>query len=1217
MANATIKLEGVKIDKINSSLIVNCSAETYVPKCELDVFANKVKAAIVKAGNPIVETYSVVPVATFAAEVSPDEMLASRQREFFDEVSKRSPSIKALLEDATLEVKDGFAYVTLKKRGEFLVNRLGKDLMESYAEEAFGGKWRFDISEEPCEEIESDDEADKYNAILNKMFCEMQTKKTNVRSEKDQVVNSNLLYGKEILENSVPMKDINTESGRVTCEGTVIAVEGRVLKNQHDLITMNVTDNSFTFSVKLFLKKKQFPTVLEKLKKGCYVRFRGDLIYDTFQKEQVFMAKDLALAERSLKDDLADNKRVELHLHTKMSAMDAVTDVENLVIRAASWGHNAMAITDHGVVQSFPMAYKTVKKINLKRDTPFKIIYGVEGYLIDDNPNLEKKRDFHIILLCTSDAGIKNLYKLVSEAHLNYFYKKPRFTRELIEKHRDGIIIGSACEAGEIFTNILEGCSEDSLVETAKFYDYLEIQPLGNNGFMVREGIVESFDAIQKINEKIVSLGENTGKPVVATCDVHFMDPHDAIYRSVLQTGMDYSDANLQAPLYFRTTNEMLAEFEYLGEKKALEVVVENTNKIAEMCGDVKPIPDGLFSPKIEGAEHDIRQLSEDRARALYGDPLPQIIKDRMEKELHSIITHNFSVMYMIAQKLVLKSLEDGYLVGSRGSVGSSFVAFLSGITEVNSAPPHYRCECLYSEFVIEDHIECGLDLPEKDCPKCGKRLIRDGFDIQFETFLGFNGDKEPDIDLNFSGEYQATAHKDTEELFGADKVFRAGTISGLADKTAAAFARKYIEATGMPSNSAEINRLAQGIEGIKKTTSQHPGGIMIIPRENEVFDFTPIQRPADTTDIEKVTTHFDYEFLHGSILKLDILAHADPTAIRMLQTLTGVNPLEIELGEKRTMSLFSSTEALGVEPKDISSEVGTFAVPEFGTNFVRNMLLDTRPKYFSELIRISGLSHGENVWQGNAKDYIDSHTCTLKEAICCRDDILAFLTHCGVPPKRSFDIMEAVRKGKGLTESDEEVLEEHGVPAWYIESCKKIGYMFPRAHATAYVIMAFRIAWFKVYYPLEFYATYFTVRADEFDASLMCKGKDYTKNVLSDVRVKGKMMSAREKSVETILEVVIEMNARGFEFLPVDFYKSDAKVFLLEGGKLRPPLNSIPGLGLVAAENIVLNRTGHIFESQDELKNIAGVSKGMYENLVSNGALTELPLSNQMTLFM
>ena len=1049
----------------------------------------------------------------------------------------------------------------------------------------------------------------------------MQTKKTSAKAETDFVTNENLLVGKEIFDVPVPMKDVNTDLGRVTCEGTVISIEDRITKTDKYLIIMDVTDNTFSFTVKLFVKKGQFNLIKDTVKKGAFVRFRGDLIYDTFMKEQVFMAKDLLIAEKVMKTDTYDVKRVELHLHTKMSSMDAVTDVENFVIRAAAWGHKAVAITDHGVVQAYPKAYDTVKDINKAREKaeeePFKVIYGIEGYLIDENPVDGKKRDFHIIILCKTDEGIKNLYKLVSQSHLNYFYKKPRITKALLEEHKAGLILGSACEAGELFTAFMEGASEEKINEIAAFYDYLEIQPTGNNAFMIREGLLPDEKAIEEINKKIVALGEEVGKPVVATCDVHFLDPNDALYRSVLQYSMNYSDAQIQAPLYFRTTKEMLDEFKYLGKKKAHEVVVENTNKVADMCDLVKPIPDGLFSPKIEGAEHDIRRLSETRAYELYGNPLPEIIEARMEKELTSIITHNFSVMYMIAQKLVLKSLEDGYLVGSRGSVGSSFVAFLSGITEVNSAPPHYRCTCLYSEFVIEDHIECGLDLPEKECPKCGAQLIRDGFDIQFETFLGFNGDKEPDIDLNFSGEYQAVAHKYTEELFGADKVFRAGTISGLADKTAAAFARKYIEELGLPSNSAEIKRLASGCEGIKKTTSQHPGGIMIIPRENEVYDFTPIQHPADALDSDKITTHFDYDFLHGSILKLDILAHADPTAIRMLQTLTGVDPLGIELGEKKTMTLFSSTEALGVTPDDIDSEVGTFAVPEFGTNFVRNMLVDTRPKYFSELIRISGLSHGTNVWQGNAKEYIDAHTCTLKEAICCRDDILAFLTHCGVPPKHAFDIMEAVRKGKGLKENDEEIMRQQRVPEWYIDSCNKIGYMFPRAHATAYVIMAFRIAWYKVYYPLEFYATYFTVRAAEFDATLMCKGKDYAKKALGDIRVKGKMMSAREKGIETILEVVVEMNARGFEFLPVDIYKSSAKEFLIEDGKLRPPLNALPGLGMVAAENIVQKRTGQIFISQDELKNKLGVAQGVLEIIMKNTDLKDLPESSQLTLFM
>ena len=1213
MNTGNLKLDGISLDKENKKLVVKCSTETFVTRKEIDLFALTVKAALIQNGNAFLENFSIETDITVLSTEKPEERMQKYQSAFFEEIAILCPAAKGFLEDAVLEVKDEFVYVTLKKRGAFLLNNLCKEIMEEQAEMLFGRKWRFDISDEACDELE----IENHNAELNRIYCEMQSKRTMQKGDQEVVINENLLVGKEIFDLSVPMRNVRADLGRTTCEGHVLSIDERVINNEKYLVLMDVTDNTFSFTVKLFVKKNQFKQIKELVKKGTFVRFRGDLIYDTFSKEQVFMAKDLVIAEKIQKTDVATEKRVELHLHTKMSAMDAVTDIENYVVRAAAWGHKAMAITDHGVVQAYPVAYETVKKINKNREEPFKVIYGIEAYLIDENPVENKKRDFHIIILCTTDAGVKNLYKLVSEAHMNYFYKRPRMTRALIAQHRDGLILGSACEAGELFTAFVEGASAEQIDEIAQFYDYLEIQPTGNNAFMIRDGTFENEAAIEAVNQKIVALGDKLEKPVVATCDVHFLDPNDALYRSVLQFSMGFEDAQLQAPLFFRTTNEMLKEFQYLGKEKAFEVVVTNTNRVADLCELVKPIPDGLFSPKIEGAEDDIRRLSEEKAKELYGEPLPEIIFRRMERELDSIITHHFSVMYMIAQKLVLKSLEDGYLVGSRGSVGSSFVAFLSGITEVNSAPPHYRCTCKYSEFISGDHIECGLDLPEKECPNCGKMLIRDGFDIQFETFLGFNGDKEPDIDLNFSGEYQSIAHKYTEELFGADKVFRAGTISGLADKTAAAFARKYIEELGLPANSAEVKRLALGCEGIKKTTSQHPGGIMIIPQENEVYDFTPIQRPADARDSDKITTHFDYNFLHGSILKLDILAHADPTAIRMLQTLTGVDPLGIELGEKRTMTLFSSTDALGVSPKDIDSDVGTFAVPEFGTSFVRNMLVDTRPKYFSELIRISGLSHGTNVWLGNAKENIEKRVCNLKEAICCRDDILTFLTQCGVPPKHAFDIMEQVRKGKGLKEEDEAAMRTHRIPEWYIESCNKISYMFPRAHATAYVIMAFRIAWYKVYYPIEFYATYFTVRADEFDASLMCHGKETAKKALVEIRAKGKLMTAREKNVETILEVVIEMNARGFSFLPVDFYQSAAKEFLIEEGKLRPPLNALPGLGMVASENIVKKRTNQVFLSQDELKNKMGISKSLIEILMQHGCIEDLPESSQMTLFM
>jgi len=1035
------------------------------------------------------------------------------------------------------------------------------------------------------------------------------------------------------------------------------------------------------------------------------VKVRGEAQYDKYARELIIFAYDIMETQKTERQDDAAKKRVELHLHTQMSAMDGVSSVKDLVRRAAKWGHPAVAITDHGVVQAYPEAYEAGKKNNIK------IIYGVECYLVSDSaaivynpsdttldgdfvvfdiettglnastdriieigavkvsrgkitdrfstfvnpkipipdkiveltgitdemvkdapeieevlesflnfskdcvlvahnaqfdtgfikvnagrynkpfqycildtleltralfPELKRHRlnvvakhlnvklenhhravddagataeifikcmdmlrqreityirdinsalagdkdiksmdSYHAVILVKDQAGLKNLYKIISESHLKYFYKKPRVPKSLYMQYKEGLMIGSACEAGELYRAILEGKSDEELSRIVKFYDYLEIQPLGNNQFMVDSGRLESIQDLKNINKKIVNLGEQYNKPVVATCDVYFLDPQDEVFRRILMAGQGFADADNQAPLYLRTTDEMLQEFEYLGQEKAYEVVVENTNKIAEMIEFVKPIPDETFPPEIPGAEEEIQRLSISKAVEIYGDPLPKIVKDRMDKELNSIIKHGFSVMYIIAQKLVWKSLSDGYLVGSRGSVGSSFVAFLAGITEVNALPPHYVCpKCKNSEFITDGSVGSGVDMPDKNCPKCGTKYNKDGHDIPFETFLGFDGDKEPDIDLNFSGDYQPIAHKYTEELFGEGHVFRAGTIGTIAEKTAYGFVKKYLEERGKVVHNAEINRLVKGCTGIKRTTGQHPGGVMIVPRKNEIYEFCPIQHPADDPDSSIITTHFDYHSISGRLLKLDILGHDDPTVIRMLEDLTGVNAREIPIGDSATMSLFTSTEALGVSPEEIGSEVGTFAVPEFGTKFVRQMLVDTKPKTFAELVRISGLSHGTDVWLNNAQDLVRAGTATLSEVICTRDDIMLYLIYKGVPAKQAFKIMESVRKGKGLKEEDEAIMRENNVPEWYIDSCKKIKYMFPKAHAVAYVMMAFRIAYFKVHYPTAFYTAYFTVRADDFDAELMTHGVERVRSKIKELEAKGNDISAKERNV-------------------------------------------------------------------------------------------------------
>ena len=836
--------------------------------------------------------------------------------------------------------------------------------------------------------------------------------------------------------------------------------------------------------------------------------------------------------------------------------------------------------------------------------------------------DFKKLPTYHAIILATNYVGLKNLYKLVSISHLDYFYKKPRILKSIYKKYSEGLILGSACEAGELYQAIEMGKTDEEIEDIAKDYDYLEIQPLGNNDFLIRNGTVADKEGLRNINRKIVEIGERLNKLVVATCDVHFMDPSDEIYRRMLQAGQGYDDADQQAPLYLRTTEEMLEEFSYLGKEKAYEVVVTNTNKVSDMCDWISPISPEKCPPHIPGCETTIKEIAYSKAHELYGDPLPAIVEERLDKELTSIIKNGFSVMYIIAQKLVWKSNEDGYIVGSRGSVGSSFVANMTGITEVNSLPAHYRCpNCKYSDFTDYGY-ENGFDLPDKDCPKCGTKLVKDGMDIPFETFLGFNGDKEPDIDLNFSGEYQAKAHRYTEVIFGKGTTFKAGTVGTVADKTAFGYVKKYYEERNIPINKAEIARISVGCQGIKRTTGQHPGGIIVVPKGREIYEFTPVQHPADDPNSDIITTHFDYHSIDKNLLKLDMLGHDDPTVIRMLQDLTGVDPKTIPLDDKETMSLFSSTKALGVTPEQINSQVGSFGVPEFGTKFVRDMLVDTKPTTFEELIRISGVSHGTDVWLNNAQTLIKEGTATLSDAICTRDDIMTYLIKMGLDPNHSFKIMEAVRKGKVAKgaepkwEEYKEEMREHGVPEWYIDSCKKIKYMFPKAHAVAYVTMAFRIAWFKVHIPLAYYAAYFSIRADEFDSEFMIHGKEKVKAKMKEIEMQGNNATQKDKGMYTILEIVLEFYERGFDFLPIDLYKSHSNKFQIEDGKIRPPLSSIAGLGGIAAENIYQAAKDGQFMCIDDLQLRAKIGKSTTEMLSKFGCLDGMSQSNQISLF-
>lgn len=1211
---------------------------------------------------------------------------------------------------------------------------------------------------------------------------------------------------------TTPIQSIVDEMRSVLIAGRVFKYEQRKLPSGRVLFQFNITDDSDSITAKFFSNNERQIEALQPLADGVYVRAQGQVQFDTYAKEIVFLVQDIAPLDPPTRQDTAVDKRVELHLHTQMSALDGVTPVKDLIAQAAKWGHQAIAITDHGVVQSFPEAYSVGKKLGIQ------VILGLEAYVIDDgtpivyhsdgrtigegaeyvvfdtettglnaredtlieiaavrmkgqtildtfstlidperslspktteltgitqdmlldqpkltdaltrfetfvgdavlvahnaefdvgflaqcrgrvnlpvwrppvidtlalaralypgeknyrlktltqkfsvelvnhhraladaeatgkvfarmqeelggrnvadltqlealsaSADVSRVRPFHATVLVQNQAGLRNLYELVSLSLTQYLYRVPRIPKSELIRHREGLLVGTACQNGELIQAFLRGKGIDEIEEVCRFYDYLEIQPLSHYDNLLREELVQSYESIRDIHRQVVEIAARLDKPVVATGDVHFLNPADGVFREVYLQSQHGVDATKQPPLYLRTTDEMLEEFSYLGNQ-AHAIVVQNPAAIAGVIEDIRPIPTELYTPVIEGAEDEIRDLSYGKARRMYGDDLPELVEKRLQKELNSIINNGFSVIYLIAHKLVTKSLSDGYLVGSRGSVGSSLVATMTDITEVNPLPPHYLCpNCQYSEFFEDGSYGSGFDLPRKNCPQCemATEMLKDGQDIPFETFLGFEGDKVPDIDLNFSGEYQPRAHKYTEELFGRDHVFRAGTISAVADKTAYGYVRKFAEERGLVLRNAEIDRLVAGCSGVKRTTGQHPGGQVVVPEHVSIYDFTPVQHPADDKTSGTLTTHFDYHSgLESCLLKLDILGHDDPTVIRMLQDLTGVDPKSIPQDDPEVLGLFRGTETLGVEQSAIRSVTGTYAIPEFGTKFVRQMLEDTRPTTFSELVRISGLSHGTDVWLNNAQELIRGGTATLSEVICARDDIMIYLIHKGLEPSRAFKIMESIRKGRGVKDDDAEYMRSFGVPDWYIESGRRIKYMFPKAHATAYVLMATRIAWFKVHHPLAFYAAYFTVRADDFDVPLLVSGKVAIERKIEEIEQKGNGALPKEKSLLTVLEVALEMVVRGFRFLPVDLYKSDAARFCAVGeDSLMPPFAAIAGVGESAANNLQVARDEAEFLSIEDLQKRSHVSKTVIEILDGMGCLSGLPESNQMSLF-
>lgn len=1032
------------------------------------------------------------------------------------------------------------------------------------------------------------------------------------------------IFGNKITKNPRPLKEISPEDGSCVVWGDVFSFETRETRDgRSNIVTFNITDGTYSYTCKIFDRKENCENIIDKVKNGVTVLIRGDLAFDKFSGENVISPRAISLIEKIKKTDDAEEKRVELHLHTKMSMMDGMTDASVLVKRAIDWGHKAIAITDHGVVQAYPEAVGAA-------GGKIKILYGMEGYFIDDTDTdfeswkKTKSKYFHQILIVRNLTGLKNLYQLITKSNLEYFHRRPIIPKSELIKHREGLIVGSACEAGEVYRAIAEGKSDEEILKIASFYDYLEIQPCGNNEYMIRSEKfpgVNSVEDIRNFNRKVIHVADALGKMVVATCDVHFIDPGDAKYRAILMAGQGFPDADNQAPLYFRNTEEMLAEFDYLGEETAREIVITNTNKIADMVEKIIPIPSGNYPPSLEGADEELTRLCWERVKDHYGDPVPEYVAKRLDKELNSIIKHGFGVLYMIAQKLVKNSNEHGYLVGSRGSVGSSYVANASGISEVNPLAPHYRCpECRYSEFFLNGEVGSGYDLPPKSCPNCGTALIRDGHDIPFETFLGFKGDKSPDIDLNFSGEYQSRAHRYTETLFGDGHVFKAGTIASVADKTAYGYVKKYLQERDIVVSRAEEDRLTRGCTGVKRTTGQHPGGMVVVPNEFVASDFTPIQHPADDSKSETRTTHFDFHALHDTILKLDNLGHDVPTLYKYLEDLTGIPAMDTDICDPKIYELILSPEPLGVTAEDIDCPTGTLSIPEMGTPFVIQMLLDAQPKNFSDLLQVSGLSHGTDVWLGNAQELIKNGTCTISEVIGTRDNIMVYLMHKGVEPSVAFKIMEIVRKGKAtklLTQEHIQTMKDNGVEQWYIDSCMKIKYMFPKAHAAAYVSAALRLGWYKIYYPLEYYAAFMTVRGGDLEAVTVLKGRDAVKRRMAEIKSKGNDAQPKELNMYPTLQVVNEMMARGVEFLPIDIYKSAALSYEIEDGKIRMPFGALSGVGDNAAIALAKAReTTSEFVSIDDFAQKASASSSTIEALRQVGAFGSLPETRQMSLF-
>lgn len=1335
-------------------------------------------------------------------------------------VKENIAAANGFLDSAKFGFADGSVSLTVPDGAQLLIDAKTPEFLERFISETFDKRVKVCInSGKTAVTIDSPE------------YVEMQSKNVNIEIPKEapperkkpkreyddlpiSLTNAKVIFGSRIKSKPVALKGVSIEDGNVTVWGSVFALQIRDTRDgKRKIITFNITDKTNSFTVKIFEMSQNCETLVKNISDGACVMLRGHVEYDDYIKSYCIKANSVMLIDRIEVGDDAPEKRVELHMHTNMSAMDGMTPAKKLVERAIKWGHRAVAITDHGVVQAFPEAAAAAKGSDIK------IIYGMEGYFVDDSvkafsgssdmpldgtfiifdvettglrtgvdrlteigavkyiDGAEKSRfqtfvdperpipqniveltgitdsmvagapkegeavrkffefcgegsvlvahnasfdtevirsacerngieynyshidtlvlaqslisgiknykldtisnhfklpkfdhhradedagalaaifekllaltaekgvervsqinelipvdprrlpTYHIIILAKNKVGLKHLYQLITKSNLEYYYRHPRVPKSELLSHREGLLIGSACEAGQLYRAVLSGKSEEELLRIASMYDYLEIQPNGNNAFMLRKGTLSSEEELNEINRHIIRLADKLGIPVVATGDVHFIDESDKVFREILMTGQGFSDAAEQAPLYFRTTNDMLKEFAYLGEEKAKEVVITNPNLIADMCEEILPIPKGTYPPKIEGSDEELRRICYERIKDYYGDPIPEYVKARLDKELDSIIKNGFAVLYIIAQKLVWNSMDHGYYVGSRGSVGSSFVAFAAGISEVNPLAPHYICEsCKHYEFFLNGEYGSGFDMPPKDCPNCGKPMHRDGHDIPFETFLGFNGDKQPDIDLNFSGEYQFYAHRYTEELFGKEHVFKAGTIGTLADKTAYGFVKKWMEEKGLDLSRAEQDRLTMGCVGVKRTTGQHPGGMVVVPNDMDAEDFTPIQHPADDADSVHRTTHFDFHSLHDTILKLDNLGHDVPTLYKHLEDMTGISVMDADVCDPKLYELLTSPAPLGLTPEDIDCETGTLSLPELGTPFVRQMLMESKPKNFSDMLQISGLSHGTDVWIGNAQELIKNGTCTISEVIGTRDSIMVYLIHKGLEPGMAFKIMEIVRKGKStslLTDEHKKAMIDHNVPQWYIDSCMKIKYMFPKAHAAAYVIAAMRLAWYKLYRPLEYYATYMTVRGEDIDTVSVLQGRAAVKAKMKEIdeKMKTKQATAKEEGTFTSLQVINEMLARGIEVLPIDIYKSSANKYTIEDGKIRLPFSALSGCGGAAAQGLedARNDGKGEFLSIEEVQLRSGAPKSIIAALEESGAFSTLPKTTQISFF-